>query len=174
MKQAYTYEGGSRKYRLARVDWILLLLAVFLVFSAGAYLARQRRTVQATRKIHYTICISGVNTKFGEANGTWETLLPNGARVTSGNGTATLGRVKGIAVHPSVVASVEEGEFVWIEASDAVDLFVEIVGDGVVKYGDGIRMQDVRIAAGSTGDFRIGGYYAQKATVIFVESEKME
>lgn len=173
MKKAYTYEEKSRKYHMARVDWLLLFLALFLACSAGAYFFRQRRAARPTQAVRYTIWVPNANTGTAQMNGTWEDLIPVGAKVTSQNGTATLGRVEKIEVRPSVVASVFEGELVWIESPDTVDLRIDVVGEGVANYGDGIRIQDVRIAAGGTGSFRIGKYYAQKVTVIFVETESL-
>jgi len=53
---------------------------------------------------------------------------------------------------------------------DKIILEVTVEGIGRVKGGDGVRISDVRIAAGSVGSFRLGGYYAARACVTYVES----
>lgn len=174
MKKVCFYEEGGKRRGLSFVDWVLLFAVFSILFAIGAYVFYQKTKAQPTQSIRYTICVSGAPTVVAEVNGSWEHLIPMGASVTTQNGTAELGRVVSLSFRPSVVAGVADGELIWIEAVDTVDLLIDVEGEGVARYGDGLRIQDVRIAAGDTGSFRIGGYYAPRASIVFAESESLK
>jgi hypothetical protein len=64
---------------------------------------------------------------------------------------------------------VKNGEVVYAEVPNRYDLFVTVEAEGSFRTGDGFRVQDIRIAAGESGSFRVGGYFASGAVVVFAE-----
>ena len=69
-------------------------------------------------------------------------------------------------------AALDRDKVVFVAHPDRVDVDVTVRASGVARDGDGLRVSDIRIAAGASGGFRIGGYYAAQATVVFVDVEE--
>lgn len=165
------HEIEKKRAKPIWVDWLIVLLVLAVCVFGGYYLYRRYRAVAPTVKIQYTVCVLGVDSRLADANGGWEGLIPMGASVTSANGTAILGEILDVSVRPHSVASILKDDVVFVEHPSKCDLFVTVQGEGVVKEGDGIRIHDIRIAAGDTGDYRLGDYCAVGATVVSVIKE---
>ena len=54
------------------------------------------------------------------------------------------------------------------EREELLDLRVTVAAFAKKREGDGWRTGDVRIAAGMRGDFRVGAYLAERATLLSV------
>ncbi len=163
-----TRDENSTRQGLRSVDWLLLavLLAAVLL---GSYLIRRRGQADApTVEIFYTVCVSSVDVAQSE-NGDFADLIPKGAAVTNETGTVTLGRVTDVTVRPHRTAAARDGEIVMAESPNRVDLLVRVRAWATVRTGDGLRVGDIRIAAGRAGDFRIGALFAGGCEVIAVE-----
>lgn len=163
-------DNTRKKHRrgLIWVDWALLLL-VFAIIGVGVwYWNEHRRAAEPTVEIEYVLRISGVNEQFAAENGGWERLIPSGSEVTTANATATLGRVVAVTRHDHREASLRGREIVFVACDGVCDLEITVVGVGVAHKGDGIRVHDIRIAAGSKGDFRIGAFYASDSAIVSV------
>jgi len=167
MKTERKRKKGAVRLRLSWVDWVLLLLALSVFCLAGYLILQRRDAALPTETVQYTLCVSGVRKQFLDEPG-WEALFPVGMAVTSANATADLGRIIAVEKRPTRVCSVLNAKLIWADALDREDLFITVKGRGVCKSGDGIRLSDIRIAAGERGSFRIGNYYAEQATVISV------
>lgn len=150
-------------------DWLILLavIGVGLFFTLRVRAERQR--VELTQTVRYTVLAEGVPTDVADANGGWEELIARGASVTTATGTAQLGRVERVRVSPSLSATVRDGRVTLVEAPDRVDVYVTVRAEATVREGDGLRVGDIRIAAGSTGDFRLGAYLAGGARIVSVK-----
>jgi hypothetical protein len=156
------------------VDWALILLALAAI-GGGIWLWRARsRAADPTLKIEYVIKITGISNDYATENGGWDALLPRGAQVTTANATAALGVVESVERRPHLEAGVRGGKLVFAECADRSDLYVTVRGDAASRIGDGIRISDVRIAAGGVGDFRIGSLYAPRAIIISVQRRNDE
>ena len=150
------------------VDWLILLLALAGIALTGGYIWQRRRAVLPSTAITYTVLASGVDTSLA-SSGDWKELIPIGSRVLSQNGTARLGSVTEVSSQPHLRATVRNGEVVFAPMPDTVDLLITVRAEATVKIGDGLRVSDIRIAAGEIGDFRLAGFLASGAKVISVE-----
>ena len=163
----------KRKERTKRltptwVDWLILLLIAALMFFGLRYIKRRRSQAAPTVTVSYVLCLSAVDTAYvGDGNG-FEELISVGSKVTSANGTAPLGEVSQVWTEQHTVPAVQKGKVVFVEVPNRVDLYVKVRGNAVAKTGDGLRISDIRIAAGGVGDYRIGGFTANAATVVSV------
>ncbi len=157
------------KKRLIWVDWLLLALLGAMLFGGIRFFKGRRVTAEATVPISYTLCLESVPRSLGEANGSWDWLLPAGAIVSNANATAQMGRVSDVLVREHRVPTVQESKTVMLSVPDRVDVYVTVKGFATAPVGEGLRMGDIRVAAGERGDFYIGSYYAGGALTVFVE-----
>lgn len=157
---------GKSCKRFSVVDWCLLVVVLLGAFGIW-YGIRQQRSISERVDVTYTIRISDADPLL---------LLPSdegafsvGDEVWSQNGTAALGRVIGIRHRPHHRAVVSDGKLLTTEVAGHADLDVTIRGTGTFAEGDGLRLSDVRISAGSGGAFRIGHCFIPYAVVIDVK-----
>ena len=160
--------GISRRVTWADAVVILLLLGgVFL----GGFILRSRGAAaeSAGFPIVYTLRLEDVSKE------TWETSAPQcfavGAPVTNAKGSVFLGKVLSVEATASRVTTVREGEVVFVEREDRVDLTVRVRAEAHATAGEGWRVSDLRIAAFATGDFRVGGWMMYGARILSVERE---
>ncbi len=158
-----------KKRKWIWVDWALILALAAVVFFGARWLHLRSRAAAAEERILYTLALSEVSDSIGSMAGGWELLIPVGTLVTSENGTAELGRVTALEVTPHKVLALQEGEPVFSAVPEKVDLLISVEGIGRYRTGDGLRISDIRIAAGGRGDFRIGAYRAAGARIIFAK-----
>ena len=155
--------------RLNWVDWVILgALLTGIVLSAW-WITSRRQAATPTQSVRYRICVSGVDSRMAEASGGWTALIPRDASVTSANGAIALGKVVAVWESEHLEAALQNGEIAFVPHAGMIDLYVEIRADATVRESDGVRVGDVRIAAADTGDFRVGGYLARGARVVWVE-----
>ncbi len=169
-------DNARKRHRrgLIWVDWALLAL-LFGALGIGIwYWNEHRSAAEPTVEIEYVLRISGVNEQFSAENGGWARLIPSGAEVTTANATATLGRVVEVVRRDHREASLRGRDIVFTARDDLCDLEITVVGIGVARNGDGIRIHDIRIAAGSTGDFRVGSFYAPNSAIVSVKRRTAE
>lgn len=168
-----TRDTTHAQHGLRPIDWLLLaVLAAGILL--GVYLIRQRgQAAEPTVEILYTVRLSSVDAAQTE-NGDFSTLIPSGASVTNETGTVSLGKVTEVRVRPHRTAAVRDGKVVMADVPDRVDLFISVRAWATAKTGDGLRVGDIRIAAGRAGDFRIGSFYAGGAEVVAVQRRGVE
>ena len=160
--------------RLGVLDWVILALLFVLIFGGGTwYLLRQRGRSGEERTVYYTVRIYDVERTLASEE-RLDALIPRGCAVFSENGTARLGFAESASILSKRVAGVRDGEVVFAISPDLVDIDVRVRCTCVWREGDGLRADDVRIAAGESGTFRFGGFYAARATVISVDTEGRE
>jgi hypothetical protein len=159
----------EKRNRLLWVDWVIIVLIAGLLISVVCVWRSQRSVVVQTQPITYTLCLSGIESDL--LGDPLETLMPVGCQVKNVNGTAEMGNVISTWSRPSVVPIVKDRELSFLERSDRIDLFVCVRADATELEGDGFRVQDIRISAGKSGDFRIGSYFAAAAIICAVEWE---
>ena len=165
----YMHDQNKEKRRLTWVDWMLILLSLALICFGAWFLLRRYRAATPTVEIRYLICVKGVDVDDG--TGAWERLIPIGARITSSNGTAELGRVTAIALQPHLVASAKNGKVVFLDHPQKTDLLITVNARATDGGADGIRVRDIRVAAGEVWDLRVGDYYATGADLVWVSTE---
>lgn len=162
---------NTRKNTVARplwIDWLILLSIAALVFLAVNFIFEKRAEAVPNIALEYVICQTEQKQALADENDGWEALMPVGATVSNENGTAYLGDVSGISIRPSVVPTVQAQSVTFIERRGFVDLYITVRGMATHRAGDGMRIGDIRIAAGTVGDFRIGSYYAARARIVSV------
>ena len=150
-------------YRFGWVDWLILLLIAVAVFAGVYYWVTNRAGEQESRLITYTLCITV------DSSLAWENAIAQNAVVMNQNGTMDLGRVVSVQSRPHLQASVFDRKICFVEIPDRLELLVSVQASAVWQAGDGFRIRDIRMAAGKTGDFRIGGLFLANASVISVE-----
>ena len=163
----------SRRERnaLTWVDFLLLAVLLASLFFAWRYLRLRRAEAAPDVGVRYLLCVSGIDTRVIDETGGAEGLIPIGDDVKSANGTAFLGRVSAVWTETHVETTVQNGAVVFQEVPHRANLYVEVCGDAVARGGDGLRISDIRIAAGEVGDYRIGVFFASGAKVISVRKE---
>lgn len=171
MKNRKQKEGAFRVRRLNWFDWGLLgLLAAGLVGGFFALRSMSMRTDGEEGTLVYTVVISNLEDPLFSADGETE-IFAVGDPVKTQNGTAILGTVSEIRREVHRSASVAGGKIVFAEVADRFDYYVTVHSDAHRKAGDGIRIGDIRMAAGMTVTLRIGDFYAPSAQVISAEWE---
>ena len=159
----------------ARFVWadrlILLVLITGSLLLAFLYYNRKQAALP-TVEISYTLCLSAVSESFAEANGNFTALIPSGAVVTNDNNTTVLGKVLFVETVPHTVAVAGEDSVLFVEMPTQVDLYITVQASATEREGDGLRVSDIRIAAGDKGNFRVGSFYAVGAQIVSVSLAK--
>ena len=161
-------DGIKKSRRFVWIDWLLVIFLAAAVFFGVRFLMRRRDAVQPTAEILYTVCLYAYDSSLSETED-WDALIPYGAVVTNAMGTAEMGRVTEVTVRQHRILTLRDGEAVMTEVPDRVDLLVSIRAEATENEGDGLRVKDVRSAAGGIGDFRIGYLYAHAARIVSVQ-----
>jgi len=147
---------------------ILVLIVGLVTLALWGWRERKDNAAQ-TRQITYTLCIYDMENAYFQ-NGI-ESVLPIGCSVMNANGTAVMGEVVAVWKRPTVEPLVKNKSLFFGERSDRSDLFVRVRANASERVGDGFRVQDIRISAGKSGDFRMGGFFAPGALITAVEWE---
>ena len=156
--------------RFGWVDLIILLLVAILVFAGVWYWKGRSLRDREQQSIRYTLSVPLEDAVLvGEVE---KDTTFVGSTVMNQNGTAELGQVLSVRMRPIVQAVVLNGAVEFVSVPNRVELLVEIRALASAKQGDGYRINEIRLAAGKRGDFRIGGLFAAGATVISVETEE--
>ncbi len=150
-------------YRFGWVDWLLLVLVIGAVFAGIYYWRTKQSRDREVRLVTYTLCVS-VDDEME-----WERVILQNSMVMNQNGTMDLGRVTSVQERAALQAVVDDREVRFVPIPEKRELLVSVQANGTWQADDGFRIQDIRIAAGKTGDFRIGGFFAANAEVIFAE-----
>ncbi len=142
------------------LDWIILACLVAAIAS-GVLIWRSLRQGGAEEDgtVRYLIVLSDCE---------WDTLEV-GSVVRSQNGTAALGRVTEVRVEPHRMLVVRDDALVEAEISDRYDLFLVVESGARRGAADGIRVSDIRIAAGVRAQLRIGERLVSEAEIVEVE-----
>lgn len=149
----------------------ILLVTVFSVLLFVCLLS-MRGEARDAREVRYALRVYGVDPD--ACMGDPVSVIPVGAQVYNENGTAHLGTVEAVFARAEMRAVVREGGIAFVPMEDRMILEVTVRGEGRARRGDGIRISDVRIAAGSVGTFRLGGYYAARAVITHVALSEEE
>ena len=171
MKREKTKDGEKR--RLVWVDWVLLFLLTGAILLGGFFVYGRRRAVAPTATVLYILRVSDLPVEAAADAGGFSELIPIGSSVQNSAATATLGRVASLSVRPHVQFTEKDGESLFFQSPDRVDLYVTVRAQALEKAGDGYRVSDIRIAAGDSGDYHIGGFFSSAQTV-FVKKEQEE
>lgn len=161
---------ARRSFSAADALWMLLIAALTVLVLVGV-LSVSRGGAQ-TCEIVYVLRIRDVDPTL-VAEGT-EQLIPVGAEVYNENGTACLGHVEAVTVREDKRVTVKDGALVFAPKENGVVLEIAVRGVGRAREGEGVRILDVRIAAGGVGGFRLGSYYAARAAVTYVARVERE
>ena len=165
-------EKRTRK-RLTKIDYFLIL-TVFLLTIAGIWLRyRGKNADPEDLRIEYTVLLENVPIHTDTERQVWE-IIAVGDEVYNENGTTLLGTVISCTPTAHRTPVLRDGEILLLETPSKTDVLIDVRGSGRFREGDGIRINDIRIAAGMTGNFRIGNYYAKGVGILSVEEMKSE
>ncbi len=155
--------------------YLFLITLLAAAVSAGIFFLYSRRAAaEPTVPIEYTICLAARSRVFPEENGSWEELLGVGTPVSNANATAEMGEVIALEVRPHTVMTVQAGRVVSAEDPMLCELYITVRADAVEKTGNGLRVKDIRIAAGMRGDYYIGPFFAADALTVSVRCEEKQ
>ena len=151
---------------------LLLLVLFLLAVAVGVWFLSVRSERGEPREIRYLLSaeISEVTVKSESLPG----LLPIGTCVTNGKGTSVLGEVVEIRINPLQMATVREGEVVFLSHPQKYELRITVRAAASFLQGDGYRIADLRIAAGGRGAFRAGTLLLPDARILSVREEGAE
>jgi hypothetical protein len=161
----------NEKDRMTLRWWDLLTVSLAILFFLGAlgFYFYSGRASSEKEEITCVLLITEVEKRaWEERGGEW---IREGDPLRNQNGTVLLGEIEAVSARPHRYAAVRENTPSWEEHPYLVDLEVTVRMRARPKEGDGLRVGDLRIAAGSTGDYRFGGYLA-KAELVEVRREE--
>ena len=140
----------ENRKRLNGMDYALLLLLLGVLLFGGWLMLREAKGASEPKIYRCLLRVSGITeeelTRYGGIP------AEAGESVWNENGTLLLGRVEAIALVPQVAEDGAE-EDLW-------NLEIHVLMEGELREGAGIRVREIRIAAGGTGRFRIGRFSA--------------
>ncbi|MBE6552861.1 MAG: DUF4330 family protein [Ruminococcaceae bacterium] len=160
---------NDKKQRLVWVDWILLLFLAAVGILGAVFWHMRRQSDSPNQPMEYLLCVEKVDSAFYGLPQDASFPIKPGATVRNENATALMGRVVEVAFVPHRVPSIKNGDVVLTDLTGYYDLYITVEAEATAKAGDGMRVSDIRIAAGGRGDFRVGGFYAQNVTVVWVD-----
>ena len=145
------------------IDLLLIGLFALLIFSVSFFvLYRVQKRERSTVYLQYTVLLSQVDELLlGEWN-----QVERGTSVKNANGTAIVGQVESISVRQSQRPMIRDGEPVMEAIPQRFDLYLLVNTRGEDKGGEGLRVSDIRLSAGSYYDFRVGGMMARNARIL--------
>lgn len=152
------------------LDWILLVLATALLFGAVGYVWYRRSMPGEQPEVRCVIRLPAVDRAEWEAY--YASAVVAGSTVRSENGTLALGTVQSVSPKEHTEAVLRKDNVVWEPVPELADIELEVRMHGTLTAGQGVRVGDLRIAAGGSGSFRIGGYFAAGAEIVSVEVVK--
>ncbi len=158
------HETRDTGTRMNAFDWTLLVIALLSLLLAVGYLLLSRSREKSETTLTVVMRVTGV--KREELS-----RLPSliGSSVRSENGSSVLGRVSSVLQTDHVRAVVRDGEAVLEADGELADLEITVKMSGHQREGKGIRVKDIRIAAGGKGNFRFGSYFASGVEILSVE-----
>ena len=169
-----SFFGGDKKGEKTKglnwLDWSLIVLAVLSVvcgFFLVRWLSGDASGEEGT--VVYTVTVSEIDEQLYED----AVLFSVGDHVTSQNGTAILGVIEEIEKRPHRRISVRNGRVVTVEDDGVFDYVVGVRSVGRRQEGDGIRIGDIRIAAGMNLTLRMGDFHAQNGSVTNLQWEEI-
>lgn len=158
--------NSERKKNLSGVDWGIILIVFFCLIAGGVFLYRSYVGKQDNVSILYRLCMSDLS---GEESEILKKHLTVGSSVRSENGTAPLGTVTAVEILEHREAVLLEETVQTVTIPNRFDVYLTVEANASYRMGNGYRASDIRIAAGGTGSFRIGDYYAESAKIYSVK-----
>jgi hypothetical protein len=146
---------------------ILFLLCTLTAFLTGAWLGDRSEGEEG--RVVYTVLLSEI-----EASINVSSYLSDGEIVKNENGTLTMGEIIAVEDKAHQVPDARGGKVVFVPSSEYVDYYVTVSSNAVRRKGDGIRIGDVRIAAGDGMHLRFGAFMHYGARIIHVRWEESE
>lgn len=158
----------NRKQCFSFADLLIMIGILLLLLSVILFFYRRTAEDRGSRQtVSYRVLLSSIDaTLFPPSD-----VISIGATVRNENGTATLGQVTKVAWEPHLEVHTDGGKVRILEVPSQYDLIVEIVCESIERNGQGIRINDIRIAAGERYCLRFDGFIFDGAQVIFVERE---
>ena len=158
-----------KKNSFSWADGLLILLIGLIILIGVRYLLQRQRQAVPNATITYLLRVTVEEELLSEGE-LFSHLVPE-APVLSQNGTARLGKITDRWTSPVLQPTVREAEATLVEDPFRRYLYVKVTGRGIHREGEGLRIRDIRIAAGAKGDFRLGGYLAENAEILAVWEE---
>ncbi len=157
------FVGEKDRRSLQWWDWLTVGLALLFFIGALGFYLYSKRTPSGEEEITCVLLVSEVERSVWETQG--ESLIRVGDLLRCQNGTVIMGTVEEVRVKPHRYATVWNEKTSWEEHPYLLDVEVTVGMRVRPKDGDGLRVGDLRVAAGSVGEYRFGGYLARAELV---------
>ena len=160
-------KSRTERKRLNLLDWILLALILLGILLAVWYFWQHRRAAREGVELVVVMRIPAVERSFLSQSG--GEPFAAGSVVRSENGTSALGVVQSVSLREHMTALVRDGALLWEADPYLCDIEVTVHMNALRQGSHGLRVHDLRIAAGGSGTFRFGGWFAAGTEIISVE-----
>ncbi len=149
------------------LDVLLVLSVLLLLFGFPAFFFSLLQDEGDLQSVEYTLLFSDAEVDAERAF----TVIPVGSAVYSANGTALLGYVSEVRIHPHRTPVLQDGRIVFVDVPQKWDIRVTVCAEGRSTPKEGVRVSEIRISAGGQGDFCAGGYFGS-ALILYVGEAK--
>ena len=157
----------KRRFVFSWLDWMILVIVVLIGAGVGLFLYQGRTDVPEPLTMTYVLAV----TLPQDATASGAAPFAVGARVSNERGSQSMGIVVAVHGRPVLQPSVRDGTLVFIERDDRREWLVSVRAATEMDRDGMLRVGDVRIAAGLSGDFRIGDRMASGARIVWVKTE---
>ena len=146
--------------KLRLLDWLILLAVLLGVALFAMFFRSQASAGEAELTAEYVLLLPP-----DEKN---PQIMP-GTVVKNENGTVTLGKVTEVRILPYREPFLRDRKIVYGEVGDLKAAEVSVMTVVSRRAGQGLRAGEIRIAAGSIGNFRLGNRFISGAKVLSVQ-----
>lgn len=147
-------ERLSVRRRIRGFDWSVIIGALVIFIASLSYYLYSERDTREVYEMDCVLLISAVERDaWDDYGGEW---ISERDQLRTENGTTVLGEITEVAELPHMRSAVRNGVPSWEEHPYLIDLEVTVRMRLRGKSGDGLRVGDLRIAAGGRGNFRFG------------------
>ena len=149
------------------MDWLLLGVILLGLLLAGWYFWQHRKSAQEEVALLVVMRIPAVERDLAEQASPG--LIPAGSVLRTENGTFALGVVQSVSLRERLSPYVQEKALAWEPDPYLCDMEVTVRMNAVQQGNEGLRVHDLRVAAGGLGNFRFGSYFAAGTEIVSVE-----
>ena len=148
----------------------MILVALCGVGLGLWYLQGNAEEVERTVQVRYAIRMPATNAAQLPDLEEWS-LRENG-KVTDGSGRRSMGEVMKIELRPQQAWTVRDGAVLATEVPGKAVPVITVRAEARLIGERELRIEELRLAAGMTGEFIVGGFLVRNGEILWVEVEE--